>query len=103
MKGRAFAFWEIRASTPTVDSVRTKEQLQQFSALFRQVLHDIRRIHGPAAQVHIFPAVPNSVAIECGRVLLPKPDPAVLVYDRNRTAPGFTFALDLLAAVPEEP
>ncbi|MBU0550459.1 SAVED domain-containing protein [Myxococcota bacterium] len=88
--------WRISASRPQVDFVRTRDLLAEFSGLFRQALHDIRRVHGPDVRIHLFPAVPNSVAIECGKVLLPKADPAVRVYDRNRNKAGWVFALDLL-------
>jgi hypothetical protein len=88
--------WRITASRPRADFVRTRELLARFAGLFRQALHDIRRVHGPGVQVHLFPAVPNSVAVECGKVRLPEADPAIRVYDSNRGGQGWRFALDLL-------
>ncbi|GMV27611.1 MAG: hypothetical protein AMXMBFR58_36420 [Phycisphaerae bacterium] len=88
--------WRITASRPQADFVRTRGLLAQFAGLFRQALHDIRRVHGAGVRIHVFPAVPNSVAVECGKVLLPKADPAISVYDRNKNGPGWVFALDLL-------
>lgn len=37
--------------------------------------------------------------VECGKVLLPKADPAIRVYDRNRGGQGWRVALDLLTPV----
>jgi hypothetical protein len=88
--------WRVTASRPQADFVRTPGLLAQFAGLFRQVLHDIRSAHGPGVRVHLFPAVPNSVAVECGKVLLPKADPEIKVYDRNKSGQGWGFALDLL-------
>lgn len=79
--------WEIRASTPAVDVVRTRPQLEAIATLWRQALHEIRQHYGADVVVHLFPAIPNSVAIECGRRLLPKADPLTIVYDR--TTSGF--------------
>lgn len=90
----AFSMWTIRATAPQPDFVRTRDQLSVFRGLFRQALTDIRQVHGHDCQVHLFPAVPNSVAIECGRVLLPKADPAIRVYDKGKA--GWRFALNLL-------
>ena len=60
--------------------------------------HDIRATHGPDCTVHLFPALPNSLAVEVGRVLLPKADPAIRVYDRNVS--GFVPALWLNRLIP---
>jgi hypothetical protein len=40
--------------------------------------------HGEQATIHIFPAVPVSVAIEIGRVRMPKSDLPLVVYDNIR-------------------
>ena len=64
----------------------------------REVLEEIRAAHGVAVRIHVLPAVPNSVAIEFGRRLLPKVDPTILVYDNHRANGGMAFALELLAS-----
>ncbi len=86
--------WELRASRAEVDVVRTYAQLEAVGTLWRQALHDIRATYGPDVEVHLFPAIPNSVAIECGRRLLPKADPTIHVYDR--TTSGFVRRCQLL-------
>jgi len=75
--------WELRASVPAVDSVRTRGQLDDLGRLWRQALTAIRETYGADVGVHLFPAIPNSVAIECGRLLLPKADPVIRIYDRQ--------------------
>lgn len=94
------AIWTIEADVPGVDFLAHREQLNEFGAHFRDVLTEIRKAHGPDSTVHVFPALPNSLAVEAGRLLLPKADPTLLVYDRNRDAPGFAYALALLEAPP---
>lgn len=75
--------WEVRASAPAVDVVRTRAQLEAVGELWRQALSAIRTQYGSEVSVHLFPAIPNSVAVELGRRLLPKADPVVHVYDHQ--------------------
>ena len=48
----------------------------------------IKAEHGEDAILHVFPAMPASLAVELGRVWMPKSDLAMTIYDNNRTA-GF--------------
>jgi hypothetical protein len=41
-------------------------------------------------EIHLFPAVPAPVAVSCGRELLPKVHPSLLMYDYNKRKNGFT-------------
>jgi hypothetical protein len=91
------AIWHIQASEPKTDYVRSASQLAEFSALFRQAISEIQAAHGSDVTIHLFPAVPNSVAIECGRRLLPNANPAIKVYN-SVAGIGWRFALDLLPA-----
>jgi hypothetical protein len=47
----------------------------------RRLYDDIKAQHGEGATIHVFPAIPVSVAIELGRVRMPKSDLPLLVYD----------------------
>lgn len=88
--------YEIGVPDPRTDAVRTREQVNAFSLTMRALLAEIRGNHGPGAAVHTFPAVPNSIAVEFGKCLLPKADPRVEVYDYNRAHGGFIHALTLV-------
>ena len=48
---------------------------------------------GIVKELHLFPAVPALIAILCGRELLPKVHPELLVYDFDKQKAGFTFQL----------
>lgn len=89
------AQYEIRLSTPRTDSVRTREQVTEFRSLVRGLLAEIRERHGPQVIVHLFPAVPNSIAVEFGRCVLLKADPRIEAYDLNWKTRSFTHALTL--------
>lgn len=71
------------------DFMQAKEQLSLFRKAFRRLLNAIKDKHGKDAEIHICPAVPVSVAIEIGRVWMPKADLPLIIYDRKRE--GSTF------------
>lgn len=88
--------YEIGVAEPRTDCIRTRVQLAQFSALARGLLAEIRGRHGPRVTIHVFPAVPNSIAVEFGKCLLPKADPLIEVYDLNWRLGAFNHALTLI-------
>lgn len=91
--------YEIRFPDPKPDLVRTRAQLDDFRASVRSLLLRVRRTHGANVTLHVFPALPNSLAVEFGRVLLPKADPHMKIYDFNRASGGWSFALTLLPPI----
>ena len=51
--------------------------------------------HGEQALIHVFPAMPVALAVDFGRIIMPKADLPLRIYDENKTLGGFVFALDL--------
>ncbi|WP_376786667.1 MULTISPECIES: SAVED domain-containing protein [Sphingobacterium] len=45
--------------------------------------------------LHLFPAMPVALAVEFGRVWMPKADMTVKIYDQNSNLGGFIEALGL--------
>jgi SMODS-associated and fused to various effectors sensor domain/HNH endonuclease len=75
--------------------LNTKEDLQRFTSEYHQFLARIRNEHPSINVIHLFPAVPVPVAITLGRSRLPKVDPLLRVYDRDKRAGGFIPTLDI--------
>lgn len=90
---KEFSLWTMTIPLPSNDFLRSREQLQRFREQFRQMLDQIKAQHGQNAELHIFPAVPVSVAIEIGRVRQAKADLPYVIYDQNRDIGGFSEAL----------
>jgi hypothetical protein len=86
-----FFIYEITLAkgTPRPSYLRTREDLSRFKDVYEEARSSIRRDHGSLAALHIFPAVPVPVAVLCGRELLPKVDPALVVYDNDKNSGGF--------------
>ena len=93
LSGQSYSEWEITVSQPGNDLLKSKEQLQIFRQEFRKLLDKIKSKHGEKAIIHVFPAVPVSLAVEIGRIRQPKADLPFVVYDQNNKMGGFTQAL----------
>jgi hypothetical protein len=92
------SIWRMAIPTPNNDFLKSKEQLRIFRQQFRLLLDRIKVRHGQNVLLHVFPAVPVSVAVEIGRVWMPKADLPLCIYDQNRKLGGFAKAL----VIPEE-
>lgn len=89
------AIWSLTAENPHNDIMRRPEDLVEFKRHLRRLLDRIKAVHGENATINVFPAVPNSAAVEVGRVLMPKADLPLRIYDQNRTLGGFIPTLTI--------
>jgi hypothetical protein len=93
--GTAHAKYEITIDTPRVDFLHSPVQLEEFRAMYRQVLTEIRQIHGHDVRIHLFPAVPAPIAVICGKELFHNTDPDVIVYQKDRIDNTFKPAITI--------
>jgi len=96
------SIWRMYIDTPHNDFLKNLEQLRLFRQQFRQLLDRIKARHGQDPLLHIFPAVPVSVAVEIGRVWMPKADLPLCIYDQNRKLGGFSKAFSFEDDYQEE-
>ena len=90
--GKDTSIWKVTINNPNNDFLKHKKQLSRFREVFRCLLNQIKAIHGHTNILHIFPAIPVSIALEVGRVWMPKADLPLRIYDENR---GFNHAFDI--------
>lgn len=81
--------WELTVQEPGNDFLRSKNLLNEFRQICRQLYDDIKLKHGQQKLLHVFPAMPVSAAIEFGRIRMPKADLAMLIYDQNKVSNSF--------------
>ena len=93
--GRSIPVYEISVANPSPLFLDTREKLSGFKTAYRNVLSTIREKHGGNVNIHLFPAVPISIAVACGQELLPKADPAIHVYDLNKSQGGWKKTLKI--------
>lgn len=86
------AIWSLSADAPGNDIIRHPDDQASYRKLLRGLFDRIKATHGPAGDLHVFPAVPASLAVETGRVWMPKADLPMLVYDQQ-PGRGFVPAL----------
>jgi hypothetical protein len=97
--GDEVAIWSITADKPHNDIMRRAEDLRTFRRLLRRMFNDIKAVCGQQAEIHIFPAMPVSAAIETGRVWMPKADLPLIIYDENARYRGFIPTLRIVLAL----
>ena len=94
--GPEAAIWTVTVPVPHKEIVKSLNQLSEIRALFRQLFDEIKAVHGQTALLHVFPAMPVSLAVELGRARSPKADMPWRVYDQVNTLGGFVPALEIL-------
>ena len=76
--------------------LRLEQDLKNFRDAYQRALREIGTNHGKIERLHLFPAVPAPVAVACGRELMPKIDPILVVYDDDkRHGGGFKKILEV--------
>ncbi|MHB8067969.1 MAG: SAVED domain-containing protein [Desulfobaccales bacterium] len=85
------SIWTMTIDTPDNDFLKSREQLCSFRQKFRKLLDRIKSIHGQDSELNLFPAVPVAVAVDIGRVWMPKADLPIRIYDQNRKTGGFSM------------
>lgn len=90
--GNDAAIWSLCAEAPHNDIVRSPEDQAAYRTALRRLFDAIKARHGDRVVVHLFPALPASLAVETGRVWMPKADPELRIYDQQRDS-GFVYAL----------
>jgi len=93
--GNDTSIWKMTIEEPYNDFLKSKYQLIVFRETFRKLMDKIKRTHGHGNSLHLFPAVPVSIAVEIGRVWMPKADLPLVIYDENRSRGGFIKAIEI--------
>jgi hypothetical protein len=91
--GEKACIWSIGVPEPHNDVVKSRDQAAEFRLLVRTTLEQIKAAHGHGGTLHIFPAMPVSLAVELGRVRMPKADMPWVVYDEVHSQGGFVQAV----------
>jgi hypothetical protein len=80
----SMAVFEIRpvGIDPNPSLFRSRATLDAFSRTYQDLLAQLERTNKDVKVIHLFPAVPITAAIVCGRHLMKGVHPALTVYDR---------------------
>lgn len=89
------SIWRVTIAESHNDFLKSRKQLRKFRETMRLLLDRIKVRHGENSVLHVFPATPVAVAVEMGRIIMPKADLQMRIYDENKSVGGFIFALDI--------
>jgi len=94
MGGKA-SIWRVSVPIPHNDFLKSRAQARVFRQMMRQLMDRIKSRHGENAKISVFPAMPVALAVDFGRILMPKADLPLSIYDQDISAGKFVHALDV--------
>ena len=77
-----FPIYSVKADKPDFLFLQSKEQVIEFQIKFRELLNEIREIHGETVVIHLIIAAPNPITFELGKAIMKNIDPTLLLYDK---------------------
>lgn len=94
---KRFSVYELELSSeiPHPRFLKTEADLGAFRAAHSDAVRDVVAHHQGVERLHVFPAVPAPVALAMGWELVPKRDPALLIFDFNKKQGGFHPTLEV--------
>jgi len=94
--GNDCSIYTITIDEPFNDFLKSKKQLQDFSIEVRKLFNHIKSKYNAQTPLHVFPAMPIAIAIEFGRIWMPKADMPLNIYDENTANSGFFKASEIV-------
>ena len=91
--GEDVAIYSINIVNPDNDIIKSRKQIIDFGEKMKEAFREIKKIHGQDVVLNIFPAIPISLAVQLGRVWMPKADLSMRIFDQNYLLKGFSEAL----------
>jgi len=93
--GGEAAIWSVTIAFPGNDVVRQPSDLAAYRTTLRALYDEMKAHNGEGQVINLFPVMPASLAVETGRVWMPKADLEMLIYDQMRDRGGFVPTLSI--------
>lgn len=95
------ASMHLSIDRPKRDVVTSRNQLEQYSMVFRDMLDEIQKKLPNSERIHIFYAGPVALAVCFGSQIRKPIDPKIIVYNYSSTdnPPGYAWGLEVTADV----
>lgn len=93
--GNEVSIYSLRIDNPNNDFIQSRKQILDFGDKMKLIFREIKKLHGEEAILNIFPAMPASLAVQLGRVWMPKADLTMKIFDQNRLLGGFVEAIEI--------
>jgi len=96
--GEDVTVWRVTVPVAGNDIVQSRAALQAFRETVQRLQNAIHVRHGITTPIHVFPAMPVSLAVELGRLRMPKADAPWVLYDQHVACGGFVQAFTISGA-----
>ena len=93
--GNGISIYHLTVEKPNRDIAASLSTQKKFVEAFRQCIENIKNENEGINSIHIFPAMPISLAIKAGMDRMPKTDPAWIIYEQNNISDGFYKTLTI--------
>lgn len=82
---KSYNIYEMKpvGTIPNRNVLRNKTSYENFNKAYHEFLSQMEVMHKSCIEIHLFPAVPVTAAIACGRGLMRDAQPGIIVYDRT--------------------
>lgn len=77
-----YPVYSLKADKPGFLFLKTRRQVIEFVIKFRELLSEIRDMHGEKVTVHLILAAPNPIVFELGKAIMKNIDPTIVLYDK---------------------
>lgn len=92
--GDDVSIYSVTIDLPNRTFVTNPSIMDEFVSKSREVIEEIKQRHGKEKDIHVFPAMPASLAVRFGMDYMPKTDNRLIVYD-EQAEKGFVYALSI--------
>lgn len=93
--GEDVSIYSISIENQDNDFVKSRKQIIDFGEKMKEAFREIKKIHGQDVILNVFPAMPISLAVQLGRVWMPKADMSMKIFDQNNVLGGFVEACEI--------
>jgi hypothetical protein len=93
--GTDCSIWKVTVPRPNMELIKCRTQLSAFRSFIRPVLDRIKSVHGETTPLSVFPVAGVSVAVELGRIRMPKASMPWEIYDQVNARGGFVPAITI--------
>lgn len=87
--------WTFTIDNPNDDFLVAKSQLTLFKHEIRKLLDEIKNTYGCNSSINVFSAMPVATSVEFGRLIQPKIDLPIIIYEHINNKIGFVAAIQI--------
>lgn len=93
--GDNISVFHLSIETPNRNFVTNENIQSAFVECFRKAMEKLKNLKKSKGVIHVFPVMPNSLAIKAGMDYMPKADLPLIIYEQSKATEGFFEALTI--------